>query len=41
MAEKVSKKNYTRWTDSMKFKLANSALRHGGYKRTTDSMDKK
>ena len=41
MAEKSGKKNYTRWTDTMKFKLANLALKYGGYKRTGDAMEKK
>jgi hypothetical protein len=34
-------KNYTRWSESMKNKLAVQVLRHNGYKRTGDTMEKK
>jgi hypothetical protein len=34
-------KNYTRWSESMKHKLAVQVLRQNGYKRTGETMEKK
>ena len=37
----MTSKSYTRWTDSMKMKLANITLKQNGYKRTGENMEKK